>query len=142
VFEDLFGWRDFGFGWLQDRSGGWGWPGREGLAEVAVAGVCGRDGQALPFGETLGERSVLGGQVLDPLAGVLDLVTGGEGEFVALGWDGARGFGGAQRRVLAARVTAAEFGVGGDGEVPWARVAASQSARSAMTAANTLSRSA
>ena len=57
MFEDLFGWRDFGFGWLQDRSGGWCWPVREGLAEVAVAGVCGRDGQALPFGEPLGERS-------------------------------------------------------------------------------------
>jgi len=135
VFEDPFGWRDFGFGRLQDRSGGWCWPGREGLAEVAVVGVFGRDGQALPVGQLGGECAVLGGQVFDPLAGFPDLLPRGQGEFVALGAGEAGWFGGSQRRVLAGGVAAAA-------RCRWARVAASQSARSAMTAAKVVSRSA
>jgi hypothetical protein len=108
----------FRFGRPQDRSGGWCWPGREGLAKVAVVGVFGLDGQALPVGQLAGQRVALGGQVLDPLAGFPDLLARGEGEFVALVLGEARGFGGAQGRVLAAGVPTAEFGVGGHGQVP------------------------
>ena len=61
---------------------------------------------------------MLGGQVLDPLAGLPDLLRRGRGEFVALGLGGGRGFGGAQGRVLLPGVPTAEFGVGGDGQVP------------------------
>jgi len=42
--------------------------------------------------------------------------------------------------VVLARVAAAQFGVGGDGQVALGAVAASQSVRSAMVAANTVSR--
>ena len=51
-------------------------------------------------------------------AGLRDLLPRGQGEFVALGLGGGRGFGGAQGRVLPGGVPAAEFGVGGDGQVP------------------------
>ena len=93
-------------------------PGRERLAEVAVVGVLGRDRQALPVGEPLGERAVPGGQVLDPLAHLGGLLARGQGELVALGVGGGLGFGRTQRREVLAGVAAAQFGVGGDGQVP------------------------
>jgi hypothetical protein len=94
-------------------------PGQGGecLAEVPVAGILGRDGQALPFGELAGEGVVGGGQVLDPLAHFRDRLPCGQGEFVALGLGGGLRFGRAQRRVVLAGVAAAEFGVGGHGQV-------------------------
>ena len=92
-------------------------PGREGLAEVAVVGVLGGDGQALPVGEPFGEGAVRGGQVLDPLAHLAGWLARGQGELGALGLGGGFGFGRAERRVVLAGVAAAEFGVGGDGQV-------------------------
>ena len=92
-------------------------PGRERLAEVPVVGILGRDGQALPFGERAGEGVVGGGEVFDPLAYFRDLLPDGQGELVALGLGGGLGFGRAQRRVVLAGVAAAEFGVGGHGQV-------------------------
>jgi len=70
---------------LQDGVPGWCWPAREGLAEVAVVGVFGREGQALPVGQLGSECAVLEGQVFDPLAGFPSLLPGGQGEFAALG---------------------------------------------------------
>ena len=68
ALEDLRGRADLGLGRLQDGVPGRSWPGRERLAEVPVVGILGRDRQALPFGERVGERLVRGGQVFDPLA--------------------------------------------------------------------------
>ena len=83
---------------------------------------------------------VLGGQVGDPLDRFLGLLPRGQGELVALVLGEGLGFGGAQGRVVLAGVAAAEFGVGGDGQVPLVAGGGSQSARSAMTAAKTSSR--
>jgi hypothetical protein len=92
------------------------WPEREGLAQVAVGGIFGGDGHALPVGELLGEGAVRGGQVGDPLAHLARRVLWGEGELGALAVGGGVGFGRAERVVLAG-VAAAEFGAGGDGQV-------------------------
>ena len=91
--------------------GGNAWP------RSPVVGILGRDGQALPFGERVGERPVGGGEVFDPLAYFRDLLPDGQGELVTLGSGGGLGFGRAQRRVVLAGVAAAEFGVGGHGQV-------------------------
>ena len=88
------------------------------MAEVAVVGVFGGDHQALPVGQLFGEYVVLGGQVGDPLDRFPGLLPRGQGELVALVLGEGLGFGGAQGRVVLGGVTAAEFGVGGDGQVP------------------------
>ena len=95
----------------------WRGPGRERLAQVAVVGVLGGDRQALPVGELLGERPVRGGQVRDPLAHLARRLPRGQGELGSLAFGGGFGFGGAQRGIVLAGVAAAEFGVGGDGQV-------------------------
>src|SRR5207302_304822 len=112
------GWLDLGLGWLEDGVPGGCGPGRERLAEVAVTGVFGGGHQALPVGQLSGECAVLGGQVGDPLARFLGLLARGQGELVALVLGEGFGFGGAQGRVVPGGVAAAEFGVGGDGQVP------------------------
>jgi len=86
-------------GRLQDGVFGRSGPGRERLAEVSVAGIFGREGEALAFGERAGERAVGGGEVFDPLADLADLadlagrLVRGRGELGALGGAGGRGFG-------------------------------------------------
>ena len=89
----------------------------ERLAQVPVAGILGRDCQALPLGERVDERVVAGSQVFNPLAHLRDRLSRGQGELVTLVLGGGLGFGRAQRRVVLAGVTAAEFGVGGHGQV-------------------------
>jgi hypothetical protein len=84
---------------------------------VAVVGVLGRDSLALPIGQPVSEGAVAGGQVGDPPVYLAGRLVRGEGEFVALGPGGGLGFGGAQRREVLAGVAAAQFGVGGDGQV-------------------------
>src|SRR5947209_675332 len=74
TFQDPPGWFDLALGRLQDGVPGWCCPGREGLAEIAVIGILGRDRQALPGGQLAGERAPLDGQVLDPLARLRDLL--------------------------------------------------------------------
>ena len=68
-------WRISGDGGISGLGGcrivlAWSGPGGERRAEVAVIGVLGRERLALPVREPGGERSVSGGQVLDPLAHV------------------------------------------------------------------------
>src|SRR5206468_1407037 len=92
-------------------------PGGERRTQVAVVGVVGRDHLAVPAGELAGEGQVPGGQVLNPLVDPAGRLVGGEGEFVALGAGGGFGFGRAQRGEVLAGVAAAQFGVGGDGEL-------------------------
>ena len=65
-----------------------------------------------------GERAALGGQVLDPLARFPDLLPRVRVSSSRWAWVSGLGFGGAQGRVVLAGVAAAEFGVGGDGQVP------------------------
>ena len=115
--EDPRGGRDLGLGRLQDRLPARAGPGGKRRAEVAVVGVFGRDGLALPVGELAGEGPVPGGQVGDPLVDLAGRLVWGEGEFVALGAGGGLGFGRAQRREVLAGVAAAQFGVGGDGQL-------------------------
>src|SRR5260370_15598751 len=55
AFENLKRRPDLRLGWLQDRVSGGPGPRRERLAQVAVPGVLGGDGQALAGGEPLGE---------------------------------------------------------------------------------------
>jgi hypothetical protein len=107
AMEDVRGWRDLGFGRLQDRVVAGAGPGGESLAEVAVVGVRGRDRQALPVPEPVGEGAAGGGQVLDPLACISVWLVRGRGELVALGLGGGRGFGGAQRGEWLAGVSVA-----------------------------------
>ena len=104
------------FGWLQDRVLIRPRPGRECLAQVAVIGVGGGDGQGLPPGEPLGERAVRGGQVGDPLARLAWRLGRSRGELGAMGLGGGIGFGRAERGEVLVWVAAAEFGVGGDGQ--------------------------
>ncbi|MGH3191781.1 MAG: hypothetical protein ACRDOL_31945 [Streptosporangiaceae bacterium] len=92
---------------MQDRVRAGSCPGGERRAEVLVVGVLGGDGQALPFGQAAGEFAVLGGQVLDPLAYLLDLLSRGQGELVALGLGGGFGFSRAERGVGLVGVAAA-----------------------------------
>src|SRR5215469_513309 len=61
---------------------------------------------------------MLGGQLVDPLAELRDVLPCGQGELVVLLPGDGLGFGGAQRRVLLAGVAAAQFGVGGHGQLP------------------------
>jgi hypothetical protein len=68
AFEDQRRGLDLGLGRLQDRAIGRSGPGRERRAELPVVRVLGRDQQALPVREPVGERAVRGSQVLDPLA--------------------------------------------------------------------------
>src|ERR1700733_3864237 len=82
--KDLRGRADLGFGRLPDVGPGRPGPRRERLAQVAVAGILGRDGQALPFSERARERAVPGGQVFDPLARFRGRLPDGEGGLVAL----------------------------------------------------------
>jgi hypothetical protein len=117
AFEHVRGRPDVWLGRLQDRVPARTRPGRECLAKVAVPGVFGGDGQALPVGEPLGERAVRGGQFVDPLAHLAWRLARGEGELGVLGFGGGFGFGGAERGEMLARVAAAQFGVGGDGQV-------------------------
>ena len=97
TFEDLRGWPDFRFWRLQDRVSGEPRPGRESLAEVAVIGVLGGDGQVLQVREPLGERAVRGCQVLNPLAHFRGRFPRGQGELGALAVGGGFGFSGAER---------------------------------------------
>jgi hypothetical protein len=60
---------------------------------------------------------VRGGQVLDPLAYLARRLPRGEGELGALAFGGGGGFSRAERGEVLLRVAAAEFGVGGDGQV-------------------------
>src|SRR5206468_13052290 len=92
--------------------------GRECLAEVAVVRVFGGDYHALPFGEPVGECAAFGCQVLDPLACLGDLFTRCQGEFFALGLGCWLGFGRPEWFEPLAGVAAAQFGVGGHGQVP------------------------
>jgi hypothetical protein len=105
--EDLRRRRDLGLGRLQDGAPGRSWPGRERLTQVPVAGILGRDRQALPLRERAGERVVGSGEVFDPLAPLLDRLLFGQGELIALGLGSRLGFGRAQRRVVLAGVASA-----------------------------------
>jgi hypothetical protein len=134
------GWRDLGPGRLEDGVPGGCGPGRERLAEVAVTGVFGGGHQALPVGQLSGEYVVLGGQLGDPLGRFPGVLPRGQGELIALVLGEGPGFGGAQGRVVLAGVAAAEFGVGGDGQVPLVAGGGVPVGRSAMTAAKTSSR--
>src|SRR6266536_4615055 len=118
AFEDPRGRRDLGHGRLQDRLPARAGPGGERRTQVAVVRVLGRDRLALPVSELAGEDPVPGGQVADPLAGLAGRLVGGEGEFVALGLGGGLRFGRAQRGEVLTGVTTAQFGVGGDGQLP------------------------
>ena len=134
------GWLDLGLGRLEDGVPGGCGPGRERLAEVAVTGVFGGGHQALPVGQLFGEYVVLGGQVGDPLDRFLGLLPRGQGELVALVLGEGLGFGRAQGRVVLAGVAARSSASAATARCRWWRVAVSQSARSAMTAAKTSSR--
>src|SRR6476661_5135788 len=116
AFEDPRGGRDLGHGRLQDRLSARAGPGGERRAEVAVVGVFGRDRLALPVGELGSEGPVPRGQLLDPLVCLAGWVARREGEVVALGAGGGLGFGRAQRGEVLSGMTAAQFGVGGDGQ--------------------------
>ena len=118
AFQDLWRRLDLGFGRLEDGVPVRACPGGEGRAEVFVVGVFGGDHQALPFSQLAGEGAVLGGQVGDPLAELRNLLPRGQGELGALLLGGGLGLGGAQRRELLAGVPAAQFAVGGDGQLP------------------------
>ena len=100
AFQDPWRRLDLGFGRLEDRVPVRACPGGERRAEIFVVGVFGGDHQALPFGQLGGEGSVLGGQVLDPLAELRNLLPRGQGELVVLLVGGGLGFGRAQRREL------------------------------------------
>jgi hypothetical protein len=81
AFQHPHGRLDLGLGRLQDRVFARAGPGREGGAEVLVVGVFGGNHQALPFGQFVGEGAVLCGKVRDPLAGLRDLLSRGEGSW-------------------------------------------------------------
>jgi len=81
-----------------------------------VIGILGGDGQALPVGEPLGEGAVRG-QVGDPLAHLAGRLSRGQGELGPLAFGRGFGFSRAQRGEALVGVAAAEFGVGGDGQV-------------------------
>jgi hypothetical protein len=115
ALEDLRGGPDLGLGRLQDGALGRSWPGRERLAQVPVVGILGRDHQALPFGERLGERPVAGSQVLDPLAHLGDRLPGSQGELVTLGLGTGLRFGRTKWGEPLPRMPATHFGVGGHG---------------------------
>ena len=94
----------------------------------------------MPVGKPAGEDPVPGGQILNPLVYLAGRLVGGEGEFVALGLvagsgsaerSGEKYWPGWRRRSSASAATASWR---------WARVAGSQSARSAIVWANTVSR--
>jgi len=121
ALEDAGRGTDLWFRRLQDRLAGGSGPGGEGLAEVTVVGVFGGNHQAR--------------------ARIRDVLPGGQGELGATGVGGGRWFGRTERGEPLARMPTAQFGVGGHARWRWARVAASQSARSAITLANTRSRS-
>lgn len=91
--QDLRGRTDLGFGWLHDGVPGRSGPGRERLAQVSVAGILGRDSQALPFGECVGERLVGDDEIYNPLAHFRDRVFDGQSELVALSLGSGLGFG-------------------------------------------------
>jgi hypothetical protein len=77
----------------------------------------GGDSQALPVREPLGKGSVGSGHLLDPRGHLAGRLAHSRGELVVLGIGGGLGFGRAQRRVVLAGVTAAQFGIGGHGQV-------------------------
>ena len=87
------------------------------MTEIAVIGVLGGDGQALQVGESFGEGTVRGGQVLDPLAHLGGQLLKGDSELGALGFGGGLRFSGAERGIVLVGVAAAEFGVGRDGQL-------------------------
>ncbi len=70
---------------------------------------------SLTVGDPLGERAVRGGQVFDPLSHLARRFGRAQGELGPLGVGGEFGFRRTERRVVLIGVTAAEFGVGGDG---------------------------
>ena len=117
AFEYVRGRPDLRLRRLQDRVPCLPGPGREGLAQVAVVRVLGGDRQALPVGEPLGESAVRGGQVGNPLAHLAGRLARGESELGALGFGRRFGFSRAERGEVLVGVAAAEFGVGGDGQV-------------------------
>ena len=117
ALKDLRGRRDLGLGRLQDRVHALSRPGRERRAEVAVVGIMGGDSQALPVREPHGKGSVGSCHLLDPRGHLAGRLAHSRGELVALGIGGGLGFGRAQRRVVLAGVAAAQFGIGGHGQV-------------------------
>jgi hypothetical protein len=84
AFEYVRGRPDLRPGWLQDRIRAWPRPERKRLPQIAIAGIRGGDGQALPVGEPLGERAVRGGEVGDQLAHLAGQFARGGSEFGAL----------------------------------------------------------
>lgn len=118
TFEYLDRWLDVWLGRLQDRVSVRGWPGAKRLPEgFAVRGLSGGE-QALPFGQMVFELSVLGSQVLDPLAWLGEALPRSQGELLVLGLGGELGFGGAQGWVALGWVPTVQFGVGGYGQLP------------------------
>jgi hypothetical protein len=83
ALEDTGRGTDLWFRRLQDRIAGGSRSRREGLAEVAVVGVFGRDRQALPVGQPGGEPPVPGVQVSDPRACIGKVRPAGQGELGA-----------------------------------------------------------
>ena len=86
-------------------------PGGQGVTEDRPARVFAWWHPVLPLAGFLAERLVLGGKVVDPGDRLGELA-------VAFGVAGGCGFGGEQRLDPLAGVAAAQFGVGGDGQVP------------------------
>jgi len=140
AFEYLRRGPDLRFGWLQDRVPVRPGPGRERLAQVPAIRILGRHGQALPVGEPLGERAVRGGQVRDPLAHLARRLGRSQGELSPLTAGSRVGFRGAERGEMLVGVAAAQFGIGGQGQVAVGAGGGVQSARSAMVVAKTVSR--
>ena len=71
----------------------------------------------MAVGELFGERPVRGGQARYPLTHFARLLPRAQGEFGLLGFGFGFGFGGTERGIVLAGVAAAEFGVGGHGQV-------------------------
>ena len=112
-----------GDGWIsglggQDRVLGGALPGGERRALVLVVGVFDGSHQALAFGQPAGEFAALPGQVADPLAELGDLLSRSQGDLGTLFLCSGLRFSRAQRRVLLFGVAAAQFGVGGHGQLP------------------------
>jgi hypothetical protein len=111
---------DLRLGWLQNRvPAGWR-PGKEGFAEPAPNRVLTRHHQPGAYAHLSAELLTLHGQVADPgrclgEAAVRDWV-----RLPAIGVAGGNWFGGTEGRFFLLGVAAAQFGVGGDGQVPGA----------------------
>jgi hypothetical protein len=80
-----------------------------------VVGIFGRDLQALPLGQLVGELAVPGGQLADLPGCLLHVLLGGGDRVAGLGCGSELGFRGAQRRPGLIRVAAAQLSVSGNG---------------------------